>query len=132
MDRKWYAPQALAYGMPELEIEQSEISKDRLAAFGKEAAEEKEASNRMEASMTAQEGDLTNIHTGTRTARTEVVEPSGDTRPTEAGDGDDQLHTEQAGISSGQFKQTACSTSATPMNEKSSPAKSHNLLMMGT
>ena len=69
---------------------------------------------------------------GLRVTRTEMVEPSGDTRPTRAGEGDEQLHTQQAGISSGQFKQTACNASATGMNENSSPAENHNLLMMGS
>jgi len=139
MDRKWYAPQALAWKMPkalacemtELGINKDGFSKDELAALEREAAQEKEASTRMTAG-TAQEADLTNIHTGLRVTKTEVVEPSGDTRPTRAREGDEQLHTQQAGISSGQFKQTACNASAIGMNENSSPAENHNLLMMGT
>jgi len=80
MDRKWYAPQALAcempealaYEMTELEIDKVEFSKDELAALEKEATQEKEASTKM-AAGTAREADLPNIHTGPRTARAEVV-----------------------------------------------------------
>ena len=132
MDRKWYAPPPPACEMPELECKQLEISKDESAALETEAAQEKEASIKMVAS-TAQEADLTNTHTGLRTARAEVVEPSGDTRPTEVGEEDEQYNAaQQAGISSGQYKQTVCNASAKPMNENSSPAENHNLLMMGT
>ena len=51
MERKWYAShaQALACEMPELETKKFGFSKDELAAFEIEAAQGKEASNRMEA-----------------------------------------------------------------------------------
>ena len=80
-----------------------------------------------------QEADLIDIHTGPRIVKAEVEEPSGDTRPTEAGQGGEQLHTiEQAGISSRHFKHTACNARTALINENISLAENHNLLMMGT
>ena len=119
MDRQWYASntQTSAYQKPKLEVKTCGFSKDELTT-----SEE-----------VSQEANLTNLHTGTRTASPGAVVHTGDIRPTGAGEGGEHLHTaHQAGISSGQSKQTACTMSALEMNANSSHAENYNLLMMGT